>query len=426
MNDSQDNTPASSLDAKDKKVRLNALLKRYHIGLETLVRYLESVGVSVESKPSAKIPSELVPSLDSYFFDEYKKAVPVQKHDSRVVSLTTSIKANHNILMSFARDGGKQKRINLIIDESKRLLDYAVELGEKVPDDREYLKSTIEALNTQFVNILSDYRQTLQLARQNRPKIRFIEQFRFMYLRAIEGLTQDEVVKTFVVDWQHVHFGNGVLYLDIGKKTPIICGCPLSKNVYNLFQMAFIARLEPLKVIIHTKKAAELVQTPEIEDVFQYLDIKNDLRLGKFSRRVDLLNFFKNSKSRFYERLLPKDRGPYMRYLIEKQSSNYRYIPVYEKSLDEEDAFLFTLNGSRLYIVWENINEGTATYVFPVTRDSYNRIIQAVYDYVSSDVEYKRMRLHQGQSIDIFGTECRILYHKDLYQWKASINALLR
>ena len=115
-----------------------------------------------------------------------------------------------------------------------------------------------------------------------------------------------------------------------------------------------------------------------------------------------------------------------MRYLVEKQSPDFRYIPIYEKSLDEEDAFLFTLNGSRLFIVWENINEDTATYVFPVTKSSYNKVIQAIYDYASSDVEYKRMRMHHGQSIYIVGTECRILYHKDLCQWKSSINALLR
>ena len=424
--DDKDQIPIDSFDVVEKTVRLNALLKKYHIGLGTLVKYLESTGVSVESKPSARIPAALIPSLDRYFFDEYKKSHFEQRHDSRVVSLISSIRANHERLLVFAREGGKQKRIDPVIAESKRLLDYAVRLANEVPADREHLKSAIEALCAQLIDILADYRQTLQSARQNRAKIRFIEPIRFRYLRAIENLTQDEVVETIEVDWYHVNFGNGVLYLDVGKRSPLICGCPQSKTAFNLFQMAFVARLEPLKVVVHTKRDAELVKTPEIEDVFQYLEIKNDLRLGIASRRVDLLNFFKNSKSRFYERLLPKDRGPFIRYLVEKQSPDYRYIPVYEKSLDAEDAFLFTLCGSRMFIVWENINEDTATYVFPVNQGSYNKVIQGIYDYASSDIDYKRMRMHYGQSIDIFGSACRILYHKDISQWKYSIDLLLR
>lgn len=409
-----------------KAVRLNALMKKYHIGLGILVNYLESIGISVESKPSTKIPATLIPSLDRYFFDEYKKSPSTQQHDSRVVSLITSIRANHERLLVFTREGGKQNRLDPVIAESKRFLDYAVKLANDVPADREYLKSNIEQLCAQLIDILANYRQTLQSAQLNREKIRFIESIRFMYLRVIDNLTLDEVVETIDVDWYHVNFGNGVLYIDVGKRSPLICRCPQSKTAFNLFQMAFVTRLEPLKVVVHTKREAELVKTPEIEDVFQYLEIKNDLRLGIVSRRVDLLDFFKNSRSCFSERLLPKDRGPFIRYLVEKQSPDYRYIPVYEKSLDAEDAFLFTLCGSRMFIVWENINEDTATYVFPVNRGSYNKVIQGIYDYASSDIDYKRMRMHYGQSIDIFGSACRILYHRDLSRWKYSIDLLMR
>ena len=128
----------------------------------------------------------------------------------------------------------------------------------------------------------------------------------------------------------------------------------------------------------------------------------------------------------FQDTFLPKDRGPYIQFLVEKQSPSYRFIPIYEQALDHEDAFLFTLTGSRTYIVWENINENTATYVFPVTMANYEAIIQAIYDYASSDVDYKRMRMHYGESKKTIGTECRIINHNDLAQWKREILSLLR
>ena len=413
--------------ADKDSIRLNKLIRRYQTSLDNVVDYLQTIGIEVEKKPNVKVSISVLPKMDKHFGytmtpQDYLSYTPLSEG---VSPLMESLLANHKQLILLAEDGQVGKKSTPFVEENRRLLNELTTIALEEEQEREPIKAFLESLSSELF-------QLIIAARIHNNKNAYLMKTGFMirhrnrYLTAIDNLIIDEIVDTIDVPWNKVRFGNGKLYLDIGKEKPLTCTEPKSKETYNIFRFAFEERVKPIKVRIHSKLPPEIVETPEFTEVFQFLEIQDDIRLGSFSRRLDLVNFIKKSKINFQEYLLPKDKGPYLRFLVEKQSPEHRFIPVCEKDLMNEDAFLFTLIGRRMYIVWENINENTATYVFPVSETNYDKNLQAIYDYASSDIDYKRMRLHYGEARKAIGIDCRIIYHNDFSQWKHEIMSLLR
>ncbi len=443
--------------------------------MDTVADYLEEKGLIVKRTPNAIVPIAFLEDLDNHFrFAKENDAVDTEvNRPNDVEGMTTTYPEstsdtreenkssdNDGLLLTDPRgiaetdeDNGLPDNVRLIMADLARCHSMIITLesgshvekkGRKLKEEcRNYLSRLVAAVQTHqefskpliaFLDSLSNELLDLILkSRSTQKNPRAISQssdllvnVRNGYLSASYNMVVDEVLETIEVGWDNVRFGNGKIILDIGKQKPINCEQRQSRETYNLFRVAFIQRVPPLQVRLHSKYPPEVVETPEFNEVFQYLKIRDDIRLGSFTRCIDLVNFIRTSKINFQDTFLPKDRGPYIQYLVEKQSPDYRYVPVFEKAIDQEDAFLFTLKGNRIYIVWENTNDNTATYVFPVTENTYEKKIQSIYDYASSDIEYKRMRMHYGQSRDIIGVECRIINHNDLHQWKSAINALLR
>lgn len=428
--------------------------------MDTIADYLETLGVVITRTPNTKVPIDKLLELDRHFGyvpkpdDRYSELlestnvvepqpIPIVSHQKEeesvedfrlgyaeasedVVILTDALRKSQRKLIKLAEEGRVGSYSEPYIKDNIRILSQLTLIGIEKEQERMQVKSFLESLSLELFNLIDEYRNHHKHKNAYLMKADFIIKLRNRYLMAIDKLVVDEVSDSIIVGWDKVRFGNGKLYLEIGKEKPLICPEPRSKETYNLFQAAFVERVKPITVRIHTKLPPEIVDSPEFQEVFQFLEIREDIRLGSFSRRIDLANFIKSSKVNFQEYLLPKDRGPYLQYLVENQSPNHRFIPVFEKDLLNEDAFLFTLKGKRMYIIWENINEDTATYAFPVTESNYDLILQAIYDYASSDVDYKRMRMHYGEARKAIGVECRILYHNDLYQWKREVLSLIR
>ncbi len=412
-----------------ESVRLNKLIKRYRTGMDSVADYLLSLGIEVERTPNSKVPIDVLKQMDDHFgyvLQPKDYYIGYSASSSEVNSLMEALHKNHQQLLSLAEERRIGSYSEPYVEENRRILNNLTEIALSQKQEGPHIKAFVESLSSELLDLITEYRNHKKHKKAYLMMTDFVIKLRNRYLMAIDNMVADEVTDTIEVPWNRIRFGNGKLYLDIGKEKPLICSEPKSKETFNYFRCAFEERVKPIKVRIHSKLPPEIVETPEFMEVFQFLDIREDIRLGSFSRRLDLAKFIKDSKINFQDYLLPKDRGPYLQYLVEKQSPNHRFIPMYEKDLENEDAFLFTLKGRGMYIVWENINENTATYVFPITEANYDTILQAIYDYASSDVDYKRMRLHHGVSQKTIGTPCRIIYHNDLSQWKAEIASLLR
>lgn len=411
------------------EIRLNKLIRQFRVGLDTIVDYLEENGVEVRRHPNTKISSEYLPMLKRRFGAEEAEPAPVvieNKLPDDIQHFVDELRDSQAYLLKLAEERRIGKASDPYVENNKRCLHRLVELSLERPDYHDDIQKAVEELSQELFELIVAYRAPGKHRKANVMKADFVVKIRNRYLLALDEMVVDEVLETMSVGWDKVLFQNGKLLLDIGREKRLVCPLPESREAYNLFRAAFIQRVPPIQVRLHSKTGPEIIETPEFKEVFQYLRIRDDIRLGSFARRFDLAKFLRTAKVNFQDTFLPKDRGPYIQFLVEKQSPSYRFIPVYEQALDHEDAFLFTLTGSRVYIVWENINENTATYVFPVTKANYEAIIQAIYDYASSDVDYKRMRMHYGESKKTIGTDCRIINHNDLSQWKREILSLLR
>lgn len=409
------------------EIRLSKLIKQYRVGLDALADYLQTLGIDVPRNPNAKISSDVLPELDKHYGfvrEEYEKSIISDELYNQVKTAKKELRQSLNQVLKLASEGRVGQYSVPYVEENTRLLKNLTSLAIKEPPVHDDIQEFVNQLVKELLGVISGYRDRSKHKKGYMMKSDFIVKIRNRYLMALDEMDIDKVLMIVEVSWDRVHFGNGRITLNIENERPINCICPQSRESYNLFRPAFEERVKPLRVILHSKKRPEIEESPEFKEVFQYLEIRDDIRLGRFIRRVDLAKFIQSSHINFQDTFLPKDRSPYIQYLIEKQASDYRFIPVFEKSLIEEDAFLFTIKRSQLYIVWENLNENTATYVFPVGSRSYDDVLQSIFDYASSDTDYKRMRMHYGQSKDIIGANCRILYHNDLQQWKREINSL--
>lgn len=431
-------------------IRLNKLMRQYQVGMDTIVNCLESAGVIVEKNPNTKISSDLLPLLEERLNqdkDQQNQSIvqpkketeptadpPAKKRKTHTIDpslpadikkLATEMSTSHDELLKLVKEMRIGKASAPYLDKNKRLLSKLVNIALEHNEFNDAIRTYIDSLSRELFDMIIDLRAPGKHKKANRMKADYIITIRNRYLKALEETIPDEILDIFEVGWDKITFQDSRLLLDTGQERRLACPLSQSRQTYNLFREAFIQRVPPLQVRIHSKQAPEIIKTPEFQEVFQYLQIREDIRLGEFSRRLDLAKFLVKSKINFQDTFLPKDRGPYIQFLVEKQSPDHRFIPVFEKAIDREDAFLFTLKGSRTYIVWENMNENTATYVFPVSKQDYENTLQAIYDYASSDTDYKRMRMHYGQSVDILGTQCRILYHNDLDQWKRDVSLLL-
>lgn len=408
-------------------IRLNKLIKQYRVGLDALVDYLLSLGIEVPRSPNAKVPIDVLPALDEHYGyerQEIEKYVISDELYNQVKTTKKELRQSLNQILKLASEGRIGQYSVPYIEHNTQLLNSLTKIAKDEPAVREDIQRFIDSLIKELLGVITGYRERSKHKKGYAMKSDFIVNIRNRYLKALDEMDVDTILMTVEVGWDKVRFGNGRIILNLENERPLNCNCPQSRETYNLFRAAFEARVKPLRVIFHSKLPPEIEESPEFKEVFQYLEIRDDIRLGKFSRRIDLARFIQTSRINFQDTFLPKDRSPYIQYLIDKQDSNYRFIPVFEKSLIEEDAFLFTIKRSQLYIIWENLNENTATYVFPVGSRKYEEVLQSIYDYASSDTDYKRMRMHYGQAKDIMGSNCRILYHNDLNQWKREINSL--
>ncbi len=433
------------------EIRLSKLMRQFQMGLDDLVSYLDEMGVKVEKVPNAKIPEDVLPLLRNRVAQgKEQQVIPNnQEHIEKESVAEPAPERQHTYVIdpslpkeikTQAKEMGKTQiellklvegmRIGKMsapyLNKNKRILSSLVSYAQDHPEHNEAIQSFVDSLSKELYDQIVAYRSGGGKKKARIMKTDFIISLRNQYLAAVSDMIPDEILDTFEVGWDKVVFQDGRLLLDIGQVRKLACPLHQSRQTYNLFRDAFIQRVPPLQVRIHSKKSPEIINSVEFQEVFEYLQIRDDIRLGMFSRRLDLAKFLVKSKVNFQDTFLTKDRGPYIQFLVEKQAPDYRFIPVFEKALDREDAYLFTLKGTRLYVVWENINENTATYVFPVGKESYEKVLQAIYDYASSETDYKRMRMHYGQSAQIMGVNCRILYHNDLNQWKREISSLVR
>ena len=130
-----------------------------------------------------------------------------------------------------------------------------------------------------------------------------------------------------------------------------------------------------------------------------------------------------------------KYKSDYINFLVNLQSKNYKVIPCVERlahtnSDMTEYAFMFSIECSsgKILIVHENVNPDRSTLLFLVKKESFNRSIREIYNFLQSAEINKRSSL-RDKSIEIEDAgilSYKSINHDDLYSWKLTINTYKR
>ena len=405
-------------------MKLGSLLVEYDISLETLVAYLRETGVVLKEpvRNKTQVPNELKADLDSKFGINYQS----KRKDSRYMIWRRELPLIHRealeLVMSHPAGMRVDKIIRLLVSVVGRLQEYSLEHPDVKPDAQKIISTLLSSVNEKLDSV-----QGLEKDKQRDLKKRLFSTIKKQYNLFLDAMEEDKVLFDKEIPWEYVVFKDGGLWIKDKSGKRIFLPFSESKEVYNLFHYAFNDRIPSLTIRFHSKLPIEIVETPELKDIFEFLEIENNLRLGNFFNHKKLFNLLTHTKVGLHHAFLPKDRTPFIQFLVEKQSDNYPYVPMYEMGEKAEDSFLFTIQGeTSLYLIWESIRPDTATYVFPVDNRDYEKIRQALFDYVCSSIEYKRLRVHHGVIDGLHGIKCHILNHVSFPQWRDDVLKYLK
>ncbi|MBK7231412.1 MAG: hypothetical protein IPH93_03880 [Saprospiraceae bacterium] len=92
------------------------------------------------------------------------------------------------------------------------------------------------------------------------------------------------------------------------------------------------------------------------------------------------------------------DKIPYLKYLASIHHEDFKIIPIRELNNGKsEEGFLFRIrsNNGNVLIIWENVNEARATFVFKSNEDYLDDDLAAIESYiVDSNLKNKRLFFH--------------------------------
>lgn len=88
-------------------------------------------------------------------------------------------------------------------------------------------------------------------------------------------------------------------------------------------------------------------------------------------------------------------------------------------------SFFAIKKADRILIVWENVNDKRATYVFPATTANYESLIETIYGYIITPAKHKRLMMHRKTELDYFQTTYYIINHQEYSTWEQKLNKYL-
>lgn len=197
------------------------------------------------------------------------------------------------------------------------------------------------------------------------------------------------------------------------------------------------SNLPPIRTTVWGNKVVSIQNIEQLQNIIEILCIQGEINLylDDFERTTieKIFSKLKNvSNQQLFDSFKLRERGPYLNYLCQIQSSDYKLIPTTEivkvnpKTDTIEDTFLFTsVKKDRIYVVWESTSINRATYIFKITPDSYTRDVQKVFDFIASSQPKKRRKLrymiNKGRNpLHTVG----VVEHDGLKQWKTKIQTI--
>lgn len=194
-----------------------------------------------------------------------------------------------------------------------------------------------------------------------------------------------------------------------------------ARKIYNSIKLLYERRLEPIKVRL-TYHGAYLEDTILFNEVVKFLRIHTTFKDVHHLDFNTLCGLSKKLSNLF----IPYSKSEYFEFLCDLQISSLPVIPVAEKCLSRPDSFLFTYrsDNDKVFIIWESVQSGLATYIFEVKPELYPESLSRIYDYVSSELTTKRIYLRNNISNDYLAENGKPIEHTTISEWKTRLNEI--
>ena len=353
-----------------------------------------------------------------------------------VDAVFVQIKEQYDWLISTINLAYAPKRITYMLDKFDANMSEFVRFSNTHAQALGRFETFVTKLISDVEKKLEKYKKTTtttrivgkrnRLVAQSDPNLRINSAYKLLtVLRThYDGLVPDQVIDKLIVLWDSIVFYNNSVKIT-GNNQTLHCSLKGARSFYNHFVSMFSSLIPEIQIELHSRRAPQVLNMSEFHEVFTYLDIKEQITNGDIEAYRRMFEHVRSSKLSLNKIILPQDKTIYINYLSQVHDNNFKFIPVYERSLNDCDAFLFTVTrGGICYIIWENVSPNTATYIFRCTQENYEGTVQKIYDYVSSDIAYKRMMLYRKDlKIDI---EYYMVLHSSFTQWKTDMRTHMR
>ena len=248
--------------------------------------------------------------------------------------------------------------------------------------------------------------------------------------------------REWTLDWKYVNFRNGYFVVSspengIIKFNPLAVSYPGVLESFNYLKDYLNDRLYPVRCFVEEMKLTI------------YDRIRLDEAIAKFTK-VSKQRAIKTTSESMTNRIAPqqmpfkqaisqaqqmtpeefkKYKSKYIDYLVSLQSKNYKVIPCVERlshanSDTTEYAFLFSIEciSGKILIVHENVNPDRSTLLFLIDKNSYDRSIRSIYDFLQSAEINKRSSIREGSISYHDGIiDYKSINHDDLSSWQKAI-----
>lgn len=413
------------------KVRLHCLMKRFNVGLETIVEYLRQNGEELPAPtPNTIVADRFCDLLESHFSGQIESAlseVPVEdsrpvvtrqdEFDARyiecmneIVALESEMRDMSSACSTDARQ--KRERLNVMYAARERM--------EK--SERRFAS---------FLNSHPEYRHLAKEADDRRTESDRLRDDRYETVKSLLSSSDPVAGQSvrFVATWSRVVFHNGMLEI-IYRDLRIPVKCYGSRREFNSVVKTFMRDLPPIEIDIAAGCVSVVHRSTldAVMDLLSFYDRLSQYKAGDRSVVMHVREICHLPKS-LCSSIYGFSESDYLAYLLECQSEDFSPVPLFGGKGMTPDGFLFTVRcGSGYIVLWEDLdrdkNSGKSTFVFRTSDAEVTSLQQVLFDYACSSVRGKRLGLRCRKEKEFIGFDYVSVKHDRLNSWKERLLAI--
>lgn len=316
-----------------------------------------------------------------------------------------------------------QSRINDLKKVSEKLFDLLPnQLKEKVQNKKE--------LSHQSIPKKTSEKLTNKIIKQ--PENKIIPTPQTGLNEKINEVEPSISMNVFSIPWENIKFADGYIYLKLNDKYLEKFHYPKSKKSFNEVKKMYKTRYVPeLEVTCSGNYVTKILNTEVLEYYFMFFD--NSGSIFKVKSITDIISKYQNFNKAYYRKYFKEIFNTRcFSYLELKASANMPIIPIPERVKNMSgteyihDSFLFPIEGiNKNRWIWESSSESKATYIFETSATNFKDEIQIIYDFLTGNVNNKRLRLIRGQIDENLIPLKKRIKHNDFNKWKNELESYL-